>query len=322
MDLNGRPMADRAGAAKRRRERRLRSWLRHERMTVAAELSAALHHSRDGVQVKFDGLRAQKTDSAADGEEVVHDAHDALRGQKTPPPGVRPGSLCDPGPQRSDRTVRRSPGDSLPTLALPILAGSAGEVVDSSSLRFLTASALKARREEEEKEKKKEKEKMEKRSAVHVKAAVLVGAGEQEEEEKEEEEEADASDLLPPLFSPSSSSTTAVARSRLVFFSFSPRAVFFVVVGRPEMLGIKAVLDQKNSYALFLDSGMCKAGISGTFPMCLFPGLQAHDARHQGRYGPDGHFCARRHRQLHGQGWFFYWLRYFMRVPLGLSAGL
>ena len=173
MDLNGRPMADRGGAAKRRRERRLRSWLRHERMTVAAELSAALHHSRDGGQVMYDGLRAQKTDSAADGEEVVHDAHDALRGQKTPPPGVRPGSLCDLGPQRSDHTVRRSSGDSLPTLALPVLAGSAGEVVDSSSLRFLTASALKARREEEEeKEKKKEKEKMEKRSAVHVEAAV------------------------------------------------------------------------------------------------------------------------------------------------------
>ena len=27
----------------------------------------------------------------------MHDAHDALRGQKTPPPGVRPGSLCGPG---------------------------------------------------------------------------------------------------------------------------------------------------------------------------------------------------------------------------------
>ena len=60
------------------------------------------------------------------------------------------------------------------------------------------------------------------------------------------------------------------------------------------MLGIKAVLDQKNSYALFLDSGMCKAGIAGTvhLAMCLFPGLQAHDARHQGRYGPDGHSCV------------------------------
>ena len=82
------PARSGVGSAWRRRERRLRSWLRHKRMTVAAELSAALHRSRDGggEQVKCDGLLAQKTDSAADGEEVVHDAHDALRGQTTPPP--------------------------------------------------------------------------------------------------------------------------------------------------------------------------------------------------------------------------------------------
>ena len=89
---------------------------------------------------------------------------------------------------------------------------------------------------------------------VMVRRHVLRQKGSWEEEE-EEEEEADASDLLPPLSSPSSSSTTEVARSRLVFFSISPRAVFFVVVGRPEMLDIKAVLDQKNSYAFFLYSG-------------------------------------------------------------------
>ena len=57
--------ADRAhgstGSARRRRERRLRSWLWHERMTVAAELSAALHHSRDGERVPYVGLRAQQT---------------------------------------------------------------------------------------------------------------------------------------------------------------------------------------------------------------------------------------------------------------------
>ena len=34
--------------AKRRRERRLRAMLRHERQTVAMELAAAHHHSRDG----------------------------------------------------------------------------------------------------------------------------------------------------------------------------------------------------------------------------------------------------------------------------------
>ena len=49
--------------------------------------------------------------------------------------------------------MRRSSGDSLPTLALPSLAGSAGEAVDSSALRFLTAQALEAKRKEEEQEK-------------------------------------------------------------------------------------------------------------------------------------------------------------------------
>ena len=34
----------------------------------------------------------------------------------------------------------------VPSLAVPLLAGAAGEVVDSSSLRFLTAAALRQRR--------------------------------------------------------------------------------------------------------------------------------------------------------------------------------
>ena len=38
-------MADSAGAAMIWWERRLRSWLLHERLTVAMELAAALHHS-------------------------------------------------------------------------------------------------------------------------------------------------------------------------------------------------------------------------------------------------------------------------------------
>ena len=88
----------------------------------------------------------------------MHDAHNALWGPKTLPPGVRPGSLAEPGPQRSDRSVRCSSGDSLPTLALPALAGSAGEAVDSSALRFLTALALEAKRKAEEEEQEKAKE--------------------------------------------------------------------------------------------------------------------------------------------------------------------
>ena len=46
----------RAGtSAMRRRQRRLRATLRHERQTVAMELAAALHHSRDVGPGTYDG---------------------------------------------------------------------------------------------------------------------------------------------------------------------------------------------------------------------------------------------------------------------------
>ena len=79
--------------------------------------------------------------------------HAGLRAQKTPPPGARPGILAEPGPQRSDRSRRHFSGDCLPTLGLPVLAGALGEQVDSSALRFLTASALEAERKLEKQEK-------------------------------------------------------------------------------------------------------------------------------------------------------------------------
>ena len=60
---------------RRRRERRLRSWLRHERQTVAMELAAALHRSRDG------------------------------RGQTTASPGTRPTVLKEPEAQVAAVTV-------------------------------------------------------------------------------------------------------------------------------------------------------------------------------------------------------------------------
>ena len=59
---------DGTSAAKRRRERRLRSMLLHKRQTVAVELAAALHHSR-GVG--------------------PHDTHNALRGPVLPSPWGR-----------------------------------------------------------------------------------------------------------------------------------------------------------------------------------------------------------------------------------------
>ena len=53
------------GAAARRRERRLRAWHRHERLTVAMELATALHHSaqrpRPVVEEPKEGWRARCT---------------------------------------------------------------------------------------------------------------------------------------------------------------------------------------------------------------------------------------------------------------------
>ena len=48
-------------AAKRRRERRLRSWWRHARMSIAAVLATASHHSYPKVDTKNDAPRGQKT---------------------------------------------------------------------------------------------------------------------------------------------------------------------------------------------------------------------------------------------------------------------
>ena len=61
-----------SGAARRRRERRLRSWLKHERQTVRMVLAETFHHSSAPFPPKFK-------------EEWVgrHEQHDALRGQNT-----------------------------------------------------------------------------------------------------------------------------------------------------------------------------------------------------------------------------------------------
>ena len=71
-DPSWRPLA--GGVAQRRRERRLRSWYRHEQQTVRMALAAFSHHS---------ALRRQT--KARAGEEG-HEEHDALRRQKPPPP--------------------------------------------------------------------------------------------------------------------------------------------------------------------------------------------------------------------------------------------
>ena len=134
--------------------------LRHEQQTVRMALAAAFHHSAgplEKVEMQQNGApRGQKTAARA-GKEVEYKKHAGLRAQKTPPPGERPDFLAEPGPQRSDRTVRRSSAET-PLLVVASLAAAAADGVDAATLSFLMAQALEDRRKDEEERKMKEKE--------------------------------------------------------------------------------------------------------------------------------------------------------------------
>ena len=73
--MNGERDGSGAGSARRRRERRQRSWLRHEQLSVKM------------AQTHF-APRGPKTDRAV--EEEVREMNDALEGQKRPPPAPLP----------------------------------------------------------------------------------------------------------------------------------------------------------------------------------------------------------------------------------------
>ena len=110
-------MAERdVGSARRRRERQLRSFLRHEWMTVRMELAAALHHSafKSAGPETNDALRSQKTVNSRE-EVVFFDEYTA---------GWRPPCL-GPGPQERvpQRTVEPMLETfvSVPSLDVPVL---------------------------------------------------------------------------------------------------------------------------------------------------------------------------------------------------------
>ena len=83
-----------SGSARRRRERRLRSWLRHERMTVRMELAAALHHSafKGAMFETHDAPRSQKTVNSKREAELFSLFEEELG-------GTRPDRLSDVRPQ-------------------------------------------------------------------------------------------------------------------------------------------------------------------------------------------------------------------------------
>ena len=91
-------VASHVGSARRRRERRLRSFLRHEWMAVRMELAAALHHSsfRGAGPEMYDAPRRQRTtNSRVDLPSTVNSSSDDGR----PTGGERPAALSEPWPQ-------------------------------------------------------------------------------------------------------------------------------------------------------------------------------------------------------------------------------
>ena len=108
-----------SSAARRRRECRLRSWLRHERMTVRMELAAALHHSsfrRAGPET-YDAPRSQMTANSRE-DSVYFDLYD----EDTE--GAWPDRLVGVRPQERDQrhTVEQIVDTALivPSLDVPV----------------------------------------------------------------------------------------------------------------------------------------------------------------------------------------------------------
>ena len=132
--------AEHVGAAKRRRERRLRQWHRHERMTVAVALAEATHHV------------APRRPKTARAESYAR----------------RPTETEDTPSRGSGRASSRSPGRRGVTAACGTprklllhcrrYADAAADTVDHSSLAFLLKVALQVKKDEEEEARKVEME--------------------------------------------------------------------------------------------------------------------------------------------------------------------
>ena len=166
--------------SQRRRERRLRSWYRHEQQTVRMALAAALHHSaglREKVEKQQNGApRGQKTAARAR-EGVEHELYEGLRAQKPPLPGKRPGLPPEPEPLGGAVTVGYVAAPA-PLLAVPLLASAAGEAVDHSTLQFLLKHAIETKKALEEEERRRKVEEAIARLRAKVDAGEPLSASE------------------------------------------------------------------------------------------------------------------------------------------------
>ena len=108
------------GAAMRRRQRRLRAWARHERLSIAMALATVEHNSYGPTA---NAARRGQTTGTSGREEEVCEQHYGLRAQKRPLLGMRPAPLLEVLPQVG---VQRHAVDQivdvpgLPTLDGPV----------------------------------------------------------------------------------------------------------------------------------------------------------------------------------------------------------
>ena len=85
------------GAAWRRRQRRLRSWWRHEQQTVAAVLATVTHHSHSKVGTANDAPRDQRTVTSTRVGPAEY--YELSSDDGRPTGGERPAALLEPLPQ-------------------------------------------------------------------------------------------------------------------------------------------------------------------------------------------------------------------------------
>ena len=141
-------MSERVGAAERPRERGLRAWESHERLTAAMELAPALHHTAQRPKLVVE----------VPSEGVVGETYSVSRQQMPASPGTRPVALREPGPQVAVEHSSCPCSSGAPLLDPPSLAPVV--VHDEVTVAFLLTQPLVQRQTETDIRKEKEEAKL------------------------------------------------------------------------------------------------------------------------------------------------------------------
>ena len=101
----------------RRRQRRLRSWWRHEQQSIAAALSTYSHHSAPRLKTARAGEWGSEMNNTAKTRRTPTSQPELLDLSDEGPGGVRPLTLAEPRPQEKVlRHTAEQIGDSVPGL--------------------------------------------------------------------------------------------------------------------------------------------------------------------------------------------------------------